>query len=1275
MKSVIVVLVLLSLFSGSVLAQLADSPWPMFMHDAQHTGRSPYSGPQEPNLAWSRKASYSEPVIGPNGIIYAWSYTEGQIALRLDGTASWRQPGSSIQAVGEDNTLYYSSRDTVYALYSDGSVKWTYKTDGWMPYLLLDATGSIFVNDGINLTSLSKNGAFNWQYAIKSDAFVYNPRFRPVLGLDGKIYIRDADGLKAIDADNGSLKWTSQIYVTSGKPTNSISVGYDGTIYVGNEATFSDDPILRAINPDGSKKWELKPIPDEDIGIYRGVRSPAAIGTNSTIYFGENQNFNDYGYFYAVGLDGKIRWSYKTWKGFPGSPIIDASGIIYAVSGNGELFAFNPDGTIKWQYPIQKPWGENDSESYPAIDSLGTLYVAAGEWGNAKLCAFFNIDPAHTPDLSLLSNSISFEPLSGSAASGTQVKIRVPIKETSGAQSAAFDVIFYADELSNPIDSVRAYAPPNFTTIVEGTWDTEGFKGKTYQIFALVKNAYPDESSTLNNQAQATYELLPSLQERIDLAEVGDTVWVSPGTYYENLSLKNNVVVKSTKGPKVTIIDGRQRESVITADHLDPTAVLDGFTITNGKAKSFGGGGVYIERGGVTIRNCIIRGNDASNGGAIWMIGSFVEADPVIENNLIIDNHASFDGGAVYANNSWALFRNNTVINNSSSFSDKTGGIHTVGFYSPSPTIVNCIIWGNGINLGGTASAIYSCIEGGGTGAGNISSDPMFVDAANGDYHLQADSPCIDAGDPASPRDPDGTRSDMGWKYFDQSATIAQIKGRLTDATTGAPVKMAKVILHGPRTDIVPPNANGEYVFSVPAGTGYCVRVFAPNYKAAEKCNLPARIGEATIVDFALTPYPTEITLFPPTELNCAYLGDKVHLSWQRPKDELAFDDGFYEQAVGFLNSQGILAVGPFKPKTYPAKIENIKVAFDGERAGDNIELMIYLDETGSAAEPSSSQLVYSQPNIPIQVGGGFQDIDVTGEGLTLYDGSFFIGVKQVAADPMYMLLDDTAADGHSFLDGDLDGEFADLSSQNIHGTLAIRAIVSMPSADGLAASKKTLIPLTTAPAIDSLRILALQNNLPVGLTSRSIIKSKSAAISEAEHKTSLFSATPPQATYIYRSISSPVALTDSNKIATLAATATVYDDMNPIKGERNYYVVGARYPDGTVAFSEEVNVYIPPNLVHEKNQQLPNKYELAQNFPNPFNPTTTINYQLPVDAQVTLKVYNSKGQQVTTLLNENKKAGRHSVSWNAMQNPTGVYFTLMKAGDFSQARKMLLLR
>jgi hypothetical protein len=89
----------------------------------------------------------------------------------------------------------------------------------------------------------------------------------------------------------------------------------------------------------------------------------------------------------------------------------------------------------------------------------------------------------------------------------------------------------------------------------------------------------------------------------------------------------------------------------------------------------------------------------------------------------------------------------------------------------------------------------------------------------------------------------------------------------------------------------------------------------------------------------------------------------------------------------------------------------------------------------------------------------------------------------------------------------------------------------------------------------------------------------------------------------------------------------------------------------------------------------LPIHFELSQNYPNPFNPTTTIRYSLPTSTQVTLKVFNSLGQEVATLVNEKKIAGEYEVRWNADYLPSGVYLYRIQAGEYLEIKKCLVLR
>ena len=89
----------------------------------------------------------------------------------------------------------------------------------------------------------------------------------------------------------------------------------------------------------------------------------------------------------------------------------------------------------------------------------------------------------------------------------------------------------------------------------------------------------------------------------------------------------------------------------------------------------------------------------------------------------------------------------------------------------------------------------------------------------------------------------------------------------------------------------------------------------------------------------------------------------------------------------------------------------------------------------------------------------------------------------------------------------------------------------------------------------------------------------------------------------------------------------------------------------------------------------VPEQFALEQNYPNPFNPSTSITYQVSKAGLVTIKVYNLLGQEVTSLVNEEKVPGTYRVTWNAEGIPSGVYFYTMNSSSFAATRQMILLK
>lgn len=94
-----------------------------------------------------------------------------------------------------------------------------------------------------------------------------------------------------------------------------------------------------------------------------------------------------------------------------------------------------------------------------------------------------------------------------------------------------------------------------------------------------------------------------------------------------------------------------------------------------------------------------------------------------------------------------------------------------------------------------------------------------------------------------------------------------------------------------------------------------------------------------------------------------------------------------------------------------------------------------------------------------------------------------------------------------------------------------------------------------------------------------------------------------------------------------------------------------------------------------EESSSLPKEFALLRNYPNPFNPATTIRFELPFETHVSLTIYNLLGQQITKLVDETRRAGNHVVTFDASQLTSGVYLYQLQAGSFNQTRKMMLVK
>jgi len=312
--------------------------------------------------------------------------------------------------------------------YVDGTIKWRFKTDGSMEASpVIGTDGTIYVADQkCNLYAINPDGTQKWKF--NGGEPVYSKEWKnssctqatPAIAKDGTIYFLTMAGYFYAINSNGTEKWRFPMF-TFKNIWSSPAIASDGTIYFASEAyppRESGKPqekpgYIYALNPDGTKKWEFT------TGAAGGSTSVAAIADDGTLYLSSGEMEESKGTFanklFAFNPDGTVKWKY--WpqdRVMEGSVSIGSDGTIYfGVKGNEDpreanFIAVNPDGTEKWKISLDQ--GESIT---PAIDKNGNIYF--GDWGGK----FYALDK-NGKELWRVQTPEAYEALSSSPAIGKE---------------------------------------------------------------------------------------------------------------------------------------------------------------------------------------------------------------------------------------------------------------------------------------------------------------------------------------------------------------------------------------------------------------------------------------------------------------------------------------------------------------------------------------------------------------------------------------------------------------------------------------------------------------------------------------------------------------------------------------------------------------------------------------------------------------------------------------------------------------------------------------
>jgi len=392
--------------SFSSLSEFMNSSWQTKSYNAQRIGRTTASTADNPGTEKWRFITATDGIdsgaaIDREGTIYVGSRNYYLYALNTNGSVNWMYKTNgnifSVPAIAVEGTIYVSSCDNyLYALRPDGTLKWRY----YLQYLtysspVLAENETIYISTAEGkVFAVNPNGTSQWCYDTMSG--IYGD---PSLGPDGTIYVGTWDNyLNAINP-NGTLKWR---FHTGNHVKGVTSIAPDGTIYFG-----SWDGYLYALNPNGTQKWRCH--------VGSGTETTPAIAQDGTIYVGGDA-------LYAVNPNGTMRWEFPFDSQhyiFSSCPAISAEGTIYAGvdigdAAGGEILAVNPDGTQRWRKVISDEW----VDSSPAIGPDGTVYIGSTGGPGGYLHAFGKIESNQPPQTPIVAgDTVNFP----GRASGFQV--------------------------------------------------------------------------------------------------------------------------------------------------------------------------------------------------------------------------------------------------------------------------------------------------------------------------------------------------------------------------------------------------------------------------------------------------------------------------------------------------------------------------------------------------------------------------------------------------------------------------------------------------------------------------------------------------------------------------------------------------------------------------------------------------------------------------------------------------------------------------------------
>jgi hypothetical protein len=860
-----------------------------------------------------------------------------------------------------------------------------------------------------------------------------------------------------------------------------------------------------------------------------------------------------------------------------------------------------------------------------------------------------------------------------------------------------------------------------------------------YRQDLTTRIVYVDPRASGFNDGSSWMNAFHGIQEALnELDENGGWVWVAEGEYHESIRLRSKTSLfggfagieadlrdRDFSGHP-TILFGDGTRSVVYMEHQ---TLLDGFTVRDGGGEL--GGGVCAGGWLAVIRNNIITDNHVGWSGGGIGIGGGYPADgaegkvdgmaPLVERNLIIRNTGQC-GSGIAVRYAAALVINNTFANNDGS--ERSRGVEIVMRTQTEPTFLNNIIWNHKddvyYQVGNTGTAVfkYNCTQDPDFGEGVIHENPLFADTTAGDFNLTAGSPCIDTGIRSLFPDPDGSRGDMG--AFSTSKISHPAGGKVTFASIpvdGIPVKIEGAFYPMP--------------VSVSWYPGYYHGVSAAQFQ---------RVGEGTAYVFQGWEDSGERTreiLAPASAMTyTAQYRYQVQLEvTNKPAGAAVTGDGWYDPgSTVTVSAQSVLAeqngtrfvfsgwegggagsytgvqpsfqatmTGPVRERLRYGIEYNLETSVSPEAAEGLHIVQVPEGPWHSAGAAVTLSAGSTNPHYRFDhwsVEGASPDgsLTVTMNGPQAIKGYFLYlpHPPLITGSPDTTLLEDTSLlIPWTRLDDFIHDDNDPLSALTFSFSGAPHLTFVMDAG-------AQALRITPAAEWSGTESVLLRVTDPTGAWSEGsasvTVKPVDDAprpfdlVSPASDATPVFSGGQIRFTWNESQNVDPgdtiryhfyIGSDKGNLAGTAVADVIVTGkslNIDPPPAGTYYWSVQASDKNHNSIWANQTNRLKLTTDVEADRAAIPAGFGVSANYPNPFNPETAFEIQLPADSRVAVTIYDLRGQQVRSVTDGIRRAGVQRVVWDGrndagLQAPSGVYYARIMLGDRVFARKLTLTK